>query len=212
MNIRPALFALAAILLATATLPAATEPEALARQQLDAIKQGAWSSYASAMHPKALARFKEMMMPMVEAMEAGDKSSSEQMRQALFGGKALDELKKASPQQFFEVFMGSMAKLPGMGDAMKGTSGEVLGRVMEGDKVAHVLVRTTVDVPGVVENFRKLEVISAEKEGEQWKGLLSGDMELQLAQMTQQMAQQNAAPAATPTPAASPSPSPVKKK
>jgi hypothetical protein len=85
-----------------------------------------------------------------------------------------------------------------VGEALKNVRGEVLGHVDEGENVAHVVVRTTTSIPGVIENYRKTEVISFERDGAAWKGLLSGDMELQIGQMLQKLTAGRAEPSAAP--------------
>ena len=185
-------------------------PEALARQQLDAVNRGDWPAYAASVHPKALARMQEMMLPIVDLAESKDARSGEQMRAALFGGRTAADLKAMKPKEFFEVFMTSISAFPGLADALKNARGDVLGHVKEGENIVHVVTRTSTSIPGVP-TFTKMEVMSFERDGDQWKGLLSGDMELQLAQLMQQIA---AAPAAgaSPTPATTPSGTPGKSK
>lgn len=181
-------------------------PEALARQQLDAVNRGDWPAYAASVHPKALSRMQDMMLPIVDLAESKDARDGDQMRAALFGGRSAADLKKMSPQQFFETFMSSISKFPGLADALKNARGDVLGHVKEGENMVHVVTRTSTTVPGVP-TFTKMEVMSFERMGDQWKGLLSGDMELQLAQLMQQIAAAPAAgasPAPTTTPAATP--------
>ena len=169
----------------------ADTPEALAEQQLAAMRLGEWSTYAANMHPKALERLQKLMMPIVDAAESGGEAA--QITATLFGGASGAQLKAMPPVKFFETLMNSMAKLPGMNEAMQSAEGTVLGKVLEGENTAHVVTRMKMSIPGVVD-YSKLEVVSFEKDGGKWKGLLSGDMELKMNQIVQRMKPQKATP------------------
>lgn len=169
-------------------------PEALADQQLTAMRLGEWATYAGNMHPKALDRLQKTMIPILDAVESdGDPSAAAQLSAMLFGGASAAELKSMSPPRFFETLMSSMAKLPVMSEAMRSAEGAVIGTVMEGKDTAHVVSRMKMNIPGVVD-YSKLEVISFEKDGEMWKGLLTGDMELKMTQIMQRVKSQKSAP------------------
>jgi hypothetical protein len=185
------ILALCAVL-ALAPLQAADNatPEALAAQQLAAMRFGEWGTYAANMHPKALARLQSMMAPL---LTSGDAAGTQQLSDMLFGGATAAQLKEMSPVKFFETLMTSMAKLPGMKEAMQSADGTVLGKVMEGENTAHVVTRMKMAIPGVVD-YSKVEVVSFEKDGAQWKGLLTGDMELKLNQLMQRLRTLKAVP------------------
>jgi hypothetical protein len=182
------LIALCAILVLAPLRAAEVTPEALAEQQLAAMRLGEWSIYAANMHPKALARFQTMMAPILDAAtgRGEDAAAAQQLSTMLFGNASAADLKAMTPTKFFETLMASMSKLPGMKEAMQSADGTVLGKVMEGDSTAHVVTRMKMAIPGVVD-YSKLEVVSFEKDGGQWKGLLSGDMELKLGQLVQRL-------------------------
>jgi hypothetical protein len=207
--------AFAVVLLPMVTTAQQASPEVLARQQLDAVNRSDWAAYAASIHPKALGRMQEMMLPIVDLAASKDAGAGENMRAALFGGRSAADLKAMSSKDFFEIFMSSISKLPGLADALKNARGEVLGQVKEGENLVHVVTRTSTSIPGVPV-FTKMEVMSFERDGDQWKGLLSGDMELQLAQLMQQVAAAPAPAAANParatTPAATPAGTPAKAK
>ena len=202
---------IAVALLPIASIAQQPSPEALARQQLESVNRGDWAAYAASVHPKALARMQEMMLPIVDLAESKDARSGEQMRSALFGGRSAADLKAMNPKQFFEVFMTSISAFPGLADALKNARGDVLGHVKEGENIVHVVTRTSTSIPGVP-MFTKMEVMSFERDGDQWKGLLSGDMELQLSQLMQQIAAAPAAGGASPAPASTPAGTPAKSK
>ena len=184
-------FALSLLPLRAADTPT---PEALAEQQLAAMRLGEWSTYAANMHPKALDRLQKIMAPILDAVESdGDKSGAAQLSAMLFGGASAAQLKAMSPAKFFETLMSSMAKLPGMTEAMQSADGTVLGTVMEGKDTAHVVTRMKMNLPGMTD-YSKLDVISFEKDGDRWKGLLSGDMELKMSQIMQRVKAQKNAP------------------
>lgn len=56
-----------------------------------------------------------------------------------------------------------------------------------------------------------MEVMSFERDGDQWKGLLGGDMELQLGQLMQQVAASTSEPQSSPTASKSPAKSKPRK-
>ena len=209
--------AIAAALLPIVSFAQQPTPEALAQQQLEAVNRGDWKAYAANMHPKSLGRLQEMMMPIIDATETKSTRAGQDMRSMLFGGRSSADLKAMSPNEFFEIFMTSVTKFPGMAEALKNARGQVLGQVKEGENTVHIVTRTSTSIPGIP-TFSKMEVMSFEREGDQWKGLLSGEMELQLGQMMQQIAAATAqqAPAAeSPSPTKAPaksssSPSPTK--
>lgn len=183
----------ACALLVALTLRAADadSPEVLAEQQLAAMRLGEWPTYAANMHPKALERLQKMLMPIVDAADAGGEAM--QLSKTLFGAASSAQLKAMTPVKFFETLMSSMAKLPGASEAMQSAEGTVLGKVLEGENTAHVVTRMKMNIPGVVD-YSKLEVVSFEKDGGKWKGLLSGDMEMKFNQIMQRMKPQKAAP------------------
>jgi hypothetical protein len=198
--------AIACVLLPLVTVAQQLSPDALARQQLDAVNRNDWAAYAASLHPKALGRMQEMMLSIVDMAETKDARVSEGMRGALFGGRTAAELKAMNAKEFFEVFMSSVSRMPGLADALKNARGDILGQVKEGENIVHVVTRTSTSMPGVP-TFTKMEVMSFERDGDQWRGLLSGDMELQLNQLMQQiaavpMAGASATPKPTSTPAA----------
>ncbi|HSH40339.1 MAG TPA: hypothetical protein VK993_16315 [Chthoniobacterales bacterium] len=80
----------------------------------------------------------------------------------------------------------------------------------EGDNVVHVVTRTSTSMPGVP-SYSKMEVMSFERDGDQWKGLLGGDMELQLGQLMQQVAASTSEPQSSPTASKSPAKSKPRK-
>jgi hypothetical protein len=198
-NLQRLLLAFALAIFATVLPLKAQEitPEALAQQQLEAVQRGDWEAYAAQMHPKALQRFKEMMSPL---FRIEDRNVAREMQKTLFGGRNSEELQRMTPDQFFTLFMSSMARLPGMGEALKNAKGEVIGRVNEGDSRAHVVVRASTSIPGMVENYTRMDVVSFERDGGTWKGLLAGDMELKISQMLQQLSGAGARPAASAPP------------
>ena len=176
------------LLLAAAPVWAAeTTPENLAAAQIANMRKGDWAGYAANMHTQALVRLQGMLTPILEAAEAAkDDPNAAQVSKMLFGGATAAEVKAMTPTKFFETLMGSFAKIPGMTEAMQSAEGQVLGKVAEGENTAHVVTRMKMSVPGML-NYTKMEVVSFEKENGEWKGLLSGDMELKMNQLVQRL-------------------------
>jgi ABC-type transporter MlaC component len=162
---------------------AAETPESAASTMLEALKQGDLTQFAGKMHPDALASFQKMMLPIAEA--AGEDPKGQQFTQVFMGGKGVAELRKSTPNEFFQIFMGGLMKnVPQMAAMMRGSKAQVLGHVMEGPDVAHVVARMQMGTDTL--SITKMSVTSLRKDGEQWKGLLSGEIEGMAATLKQQ--------------------------
>lgn len=167
------LLALSGTLVQALEPPSPSSPESVVQAYVAAMKAGQYAQTAEFMHPEALEKFRTMMLPLVEASAGTDE---EKGLLAFFRGvKDVEALKKLSPAEFFAAFFAGLAESsPGMKEALSSASTTVIGSVPEGD-VIHVVSRTSVGVEGI--GLSKMEVVSLKRAGEDWRVLLSGNIE-----------------------------------
>jgi hypothetical protein len=155
---------------------ASPTPEEVALRHLSATKESNWGDYTDSLHPAALARFKEMMIPTAEAAQAADSAAGKSIVERVFANADIAKLKAAPPADFFKTFITNWsAKNRGFTQAMKNASIQMLGHVNEGDKLAYAVYRIT--IPAGNTKVTKVEVISLEKDGDAWKCQLSSELE-----------------------------------
>ena len=200
--------ALAAFLFALAWLAAvrATEPqEQAALRQIEATRAANWDDYTACMHPLALAKFKASMTPVGDAALASKTPSAKNILERVFANQDLEKLKALPPAEFFKTFMQNWAaKNPVFVKTMKNSSVEMIGHVMEGGNRAHVVFRKGVEAGG--QKITTVDVVSLEKDGNEWKCLLSDEMENLAASLMRQI---KASDAAKPKPEPPPKPAPA---
>jgi hypothetical protein len=162
-----ALVSLLFTLAANAQAPAAS-PEALVRAYMADVRKDGMIVVSRYIHPDELARFKDMLMPWVRK----DASQKNEVIPGLFGAEAtLASVEAMPPSQFMDAFMrlaGEQLKELTFGDI------EIVGTVREKD-LSHVVTRVAAGIKGV--QIRKLTVVTAKPMGEEWKLLLSGELE-----------------------------------
>lgn len=177
MKIAPLLLAILLSLAASLATFAGPSPEEVALRHLSATKEANWGDYTDSLHPSALKRFKEMMIPAAEAaLAAGELPAAKSILERVFANVEIVKLKAAPPADFFKTFITNWAaKNRGFSQTMKNANIQMLGHVNEGDKQAHAIYRMT--IPAGAAKVTKVEVISLEKEGDAWKCQLSSELE-----------------------------------
>lgn len=164
--------------------PADGTPEKTAHEQLAALRAADWQKFTSHMHPKALARFKEMMIPVAAAVWKAESAPAKNVRKAVFADIPLERLEASPPEIFFERFMQNFATLnPGLTEAYKTTTPAYLGQVREG-AIVHVLARYTRQLAN--EKASEVTVASFEQDKGVWKSLLSSELEQLAARLRAQ--------------------------
>jgi hypothetical protein len=167
-----------------AAAPAAGTPEKIAHEQLDALRAADWQKFTAHMHSKALARFKDLMLPVAAVVWKSDTPAAKNVRKLVFADIPLERLEASAPDIFFERFMQNFAaRNPGLTDAYKSTTPAYLGHVREG-AVVHVVARYTRQLAG--EKVSEVTVASFEQDGAEWKSLLSGELEQLAARLRAQ--------------------------
>jgi hypothetical protein len=166
-------FSFSGALAQAAAPPAAESPESVVQRYTAAMKAGDYQKTAELMHPEALEKFRNLLLPLLDVPQGADK---EQSALPLFrGAKDVAAVKKLSPTEFFASFMGGLIDSePLLKDALGSAGMTPIGSVPEGD-VLHVVCRTSVAVQGV--SLSKLEVVSVKRSAGNWRILLSGELE-----------------------------------
>jgi hypothetical protein len=154
--------------------PAAPDPALAyetAREYLNAVRAEGFAAQARFMHPEELARFQKMLLP---AFEANQAEGSRVLLNATFGRESsLTDARLAEPADFMSRFVRVMAvRMPDQPigfDAL-----EVLGGVGEGVRM-HVLIRLRTGAGDA--SVETLEVVSLMPEGDEWRLMLSPQLE-----------------------------------
>jgi hypothetical protein len=201
--------------IAVPLLARGTEPqEQVALRQIEATRAAKWDDYTACMHPLALAKFKASMTPVADAAVASGTTPAKNILERVFANQDLEKLKGLPPAEFFKTFMQNWAaRNPVFVKTMKNSSVEMIGHVMEGRNRAYVVFRKGVEAGGA--KVTTIDVVSVEKDGNEWRCLLSDEMENLATSLLRQIKASDAAkpkpePPAPPKPA-TPKPAPAPK-
>lgn len=169
------------LLLAVATLgaPAMAQesPESVATALTEALQTGDFEHAARLMAPDAIADFRDLIIQLAELDSSGE------FAEALFDGDAPDDFDAVSPEQAFAGFMRVlMAGSPELFGMMSTMRVEVIGHVMEGDDLAHVVTRNQGEMLGV--EYEAVDVVSVRLVDGQWRALLKQDLKMALEMMS----------------------------
>jgi len=161
--------ALALALLAGLTQAAGT-PEQLAIDYMAALKKDGLTAAPAFIDPDELARFKEMLMPLVRREAA---TGDTPITAALFGKDTkLAQVEAMSPLEFSTALMRVLGEK--LSDVKYGDV-QVLGTVRE-KEVVHVVARVATEISAGVQ-MNTVTVISTRKSGDAWKLMLTGELE-----------------------------------
>ena len=179
-SLRPNVLAALGLYLATsaaAQAPLAT-PEAAARHFYETLRAHDWTAMAAAMHPGALAKFRDTFGVIVTSPRGGE------VRGQFFGGASTDSLAKLNDAQFFAEFLNStMGRDPTLQSVMDSSQIEILGHIDEAPDLAHVVIRMHLSLAGV--SVAKPDVVTFERRGNDWLALLRADIEIMGAALRQ---------------------------
>jgi hypothetical protein len=155
-------------------IPPSPTPEDVAAQALAAMSEQRLDDFAALMHPEALDDFRSMLLPVAEA--AHRKGQSEQLLTLFHGVETMEGLRNLDSKSFFAAFLTGVSEvIPQFAQAMRGMTAEVLGHVMEGGDIAHIVYRGSVALEGAT--IKKVAVISMKGTDQGWGMLLTGDIE-----------------------------------
>ncbi len=162
--------------------PQTTTPEAAAEAYVTAMKDGNWMGMAGLMHAEALAELREIFTPMFALPESQD------VLPDLLGVETLTEAEALTDTELFAAFMRFIVTQdPDVADALRTSTVQVLGHVLEGDRDAHVVFRTSMKVSGI--DMTQMDVITLRRAGMTWRGLLKGDLSAVAMAIRQALAQ-----------------------
>lgn len=165
------MIAIAAVAAVAGAQDSTETPEHVVRQYTEAMRGGEWETAARLMHPEALAQFRRMLLPAFERESPG-----RELRDQFFGGITMARLRHVSDSAFFaRFFRGMMTQSPELLGVVQGAEITMVGHVLEGDDVAHVVYRMQMQMDEM--SFTKLDVMSVKRQGTTWRGLLTGSME-----------------------------------
>ena len=154
-------------------------PEMVAREYIDSMRNADMEKAAALMHPAALERFRDILVQIADALTARDPQADLRKNPGmdlLFGEGGPAELKTTSPAKVFLNFMSKLyARVPMMREMVAGSQVHFIGHVDESENVSHVVYRTTLSRQGT--EVTKVEVLSLKRHGENWRVLLTGDLE-----------------------------------
>lgn len=164
-----ALPALVMALLAFAPgLRAQDTPEQVVQQYFDTFVRGDYAANVALMHPDALTDLQEMMSGMVALVGTEDEGQLREM----FGVASPEEFNRLTPTQLFERLLRWQLDKPEMREVLSGARTTVLGHVMEGDSLAHVVYRMRMNVGEM--SVDQVQVAPVKQSNGQWRVLLTG--------------------------------------
>ena len=156
---------------------AASSPEAVARQYIATLTAGNYAATAALMHPSALASIRRFIIAV-----AGRDPSGAALSQ--FAGVSDTAALRALPdtEMYARFLKATFAAQPVLGDAMKSATGSVIGHLDEGPDRTYVLYRLTMTIEGA--EMKKVDVLTLQRSGTQWKAMLAADIENLIARLS----------------------------
>ena len=146
-------------------------PEDTVRDYFSALRDWGVIATGSFMHPEALAKFKEMLLPLFEVEYSNGQKN---LLKVFFGNDAtIETVRKSSSIEFYNSFMLIASASSGLSD-VRFESLSLIGSVKEGD-IIHVLGRAQTGAGSI--SVGMIEVVSLKRYGQEWKMLLSGKIE-----------------------------------
>ena len=153
------------------------EATEVATRAQDAFRQADWETYASWMHPEALERYESILRPAFDAMVQVDSTGNMPEEFKWFDRTIkTEEFLNMTPKDFFAFSMAEIvAAVPGLGAALQGSSLEVIGEIGEGERLVHVVVRTSAESMGI--EMTEVSVLTMAKSEGEYRLMLSGQIE-----------------------------------
>ncbi len=162
----------AALLALAPRLAAQDTPEQVAERYFQTLRTGDYAGNVALMHPEALNELKETMQGLVAL--AGAEADGDSTFQRMFGVPNAAGFNQLTAAQVFERMLRSQLDDPDMREILNGSQTVVLGHVMEGDTVAHVVYRMRMSV-GEME-MDQVQVTPLKRADGQWRVLLTGSL------------------------------------
>jgi hypothetical protein len=168
---------------AAAELTVDMPPEQVAREAYRRMQTADWVAAAETFDPAALKRFRELLLPVLDAVgvagkdpPAGKKQDSATagalMLWVLFApATSVEEIKALSDREVFARIMANTMSLA----SAKLEGQDVIGSVAEGTDMVHVVTRNVAKVETMT--MTKVEAITLHRTPQGWRLALTGDLE-----------------------------------
>lgn len=168
---------------AAAELTVDTPPEQVAREAYRRMQAADWVAAAETFDPAALKRFRELLLPVLDAVGASGKdppagkkqdsaSAGALMLWVLFApATSVEEIKALSDREVFARIMANTMSLA----SAKLEGQDVIGSVAEGTDMVHVVTRNVAKVETMT--MTKVEAITLHRTPQGWRLALTGDLE-----------------------------------
>jgi hypothetical protein len=161
---------LAGLLMAAPGLAAQDTPEQVVQRYFDTFRTADYAGNVALMHPEALASMKETMAGLAALPGAAEDPGFN----ATFGVSSLAEFNQLAPAALFERILRSQLEDPEMREILSSAQTTVLGHVLEGDSVAHVVYRMRMNIGEM--SMDQVQVTPLKRADGQWKVLLTGSL------------------------------------
>lgn len=167
---------------AAAELTVDMPPEQVAREAYRRMQTADWVAAAETFDPAALKRFRELLLPVLDAVGVAgkDRAGNEQdsasagalMLWVLFApATSVEEIKALSDREVFARIMANTMSLA----SAKLEGQDVIGSVAEGNDMVHVVTRNVAKVETI--SMTKVEAITLHRTPQGWRLALTGDLE-----------------------------------
>jgi hypothetical protein len=165
-----------------AELTTETPPEQVAREAYARMQAADWVAAAETFDPAALKRFREWLLPMLDAADAAGKDRAGKAQSAQTDGAfmlwvlfapatSIEEIRALSDREVFARIMANTMSL-----ASARLDGQaVIGSVTEGLDMVHVVTRNSAKVEA--DTIAKVETITLKRTAQGWRLALTGDLE-----------------------------------
>jgi hypothetical protein len=171
------------------TARAVATPEEVARGYMDAVKSGDMEHVGVFMHPAALEKFKGILVQLAGVIGNVDAETDPKKNTAirvLFGDEKPQTVKDALAKNLFVHFLTNLSQaMPMLRQMLNDSTYDFIGHVDEGGNQTHVVYRATLTTGGTA--VTKMEVLTLKRDGEEWKVMLTGDIESFVGGLTRQL-------------------------
>lgn len=142
-------------------------PEYQAMVSLEALRRGDFHTFAVSVDRESMIEFRELWLPFMRTLE--DSRADTAATRALSGGQDVADLETISPESFLMTFLNAAGYGP-ISPVGPASEVRILGRVMEGDSLAHV-VYSMAAIPH--ERYEpRVQVITLRQSVDTWRILL----------------------------------------
>jgi hypothetical protein len=142
-------------------------PEYETAVSLEALRRGDFHSFATNVDRESLIEFRELWLPVMQMMEASGRDSA--AIRELSGGRPLATLHTISPESFLMTFLHAAGYGP-ISSIGPGSEVEIIGKVLEGDSLAHVVY--SIELSPYERSGLRAQLMTLRKSNDKWRILL----------------------------------------